>query len=439
MKSKYEDIQVDPRNVRSMLRGIRRTIPAEANAALGTPITLEEPHAAVKQGKKLKAPGYDGICHEFFQETWHFTKYDLLNAINQMYMGDLILSSQTHGVMLYVPKIKRLTTPDDYRPLTLLNMDLKLLSRIIANRLRSWLDDTLRPSQHCGVGKNNILDAVAAIRETVAEVEWTNTPAFILTLDLKEAFDRIAHSYLYAALERYGFSTWFQRCIRHIYESATFSVQVNGHVSVPIPLKCSIRQGSPLSIFLFTLCLDPLLRKLDEDLNEHRPARSSRRPAVVAYADDITVILISQRDIRVVQAAVNQYEAATGAMLNLSKTKAMALGTWDIITPIMGTEYHNQIKVLGIHFTNTIRLSAANSWMHVARNIQIPSSRCVLQGTTSAPASTIREHLLTSKGVVHSPNFPAANEQYPANQHSSLLIHMARTKISSANVHALQN
>jgi hypothetical protein len=57
-------------------------------------------------------------------------------------------------------------------------------------------------------------------------------------------------------------------------------------------------------------------------------------------------------------------------MLNLSKCKAMALGTWDTTTPIMGIEYHNQLKVLGIHFTNTIRLSAANSWTHVARNIR---------------------------------------------------------------------
>jgi hypothetical protein len=48
----------------------------------------------------------------------------------------------------------------------------------------------------------------------------------------------------------------------------------------------------------------------------------------------------------------------------------MALGTWDTTTPIMGIEYHTQIKVLDIHFTNTIRLSAANSWTHVARNIR---------------------------------------------------------------------
>jgi hypothetical protein len=226
-----------------MLRVIRKTIFAEANAALGTPINLEGRHAAVKQGKKLKTPGYDGICHEFFQETWQFTQDDLLNVISQIYMGDLILPSQTHGIMVYVPKIKQPTTPDDYRPLTLLNTDLKKIYRIISHRLRPWLDDMLNSSQHYGVGENNILDAVAAIRETVAEIEWTNTPACILRLDLREAFDRIDHSYLYAALERYGFSIWFQRRIRQIYESARSTVQVNGHVSGTIPIKFSIRQG----------------------------------------------------------------------------------------------------------------------------------------------------------------------------------------------------
>jgi hypothetical protein len=208
--------------------------------------------------------------------------------------------------MVYVPKIKRSNTSYDNRPLTLLNMDQKLLSRIIGNRLLSWLDDTLHPSQQCCVRENKILDAVYAIRKTVPEVEWNNRPACTLTLDLKETFATIGHSYLYAALERYGFSTWFQKRIRQIYKSATSSVQVNGLVSRTIPIKYSIRQRCPLSMLLFTLCLDHLLRKLDEELNDHRPERSVRRQAVVTYADDNTVILRSQRDIRDFQAAENQ-------------------------------------------------------------------------------------------------------------------------------------
>ena len=111
-----------------------------------------------------------------------------------------------------------------------MNSDFKLLSRIIANRLRPLLNDLLHPSQHCRVHHNNILGAIAAIRETIADAEISNTPTYILSLDFKEAFDNIAHSYLFAMLDNYGSSQRFQRRIQRMYEYATSSVQVNGYI-----------------------------------------------------------------------------------------------------------------------------------------------------------------------------------------------------------------
>ena len=108
--------------------------------------------------------------------------------------------------------------------------DFKLLSRIIVNRLRPWLDDLLNPSQHCGLYDNNILGAISTIRETVAHVELTGTPSCMLSLDFKKAFDNIAHSYLFALLQKYGFSATFQRRMRRLYERATSHVQVNGYL-----------------------------------------------------------------------------------------------------------------------------------------------------------------------------------------------------------------
>jgi hypothetical protein len=202
----------------------------------------------------------------------------------------LLLPSQKHGILVCLPKSSRPLYPDDYRPLTLMNTDLKLLLRILANRLRAWLTDLLHPSQHCGIQDNNILGAIAAIRETVVQAELTNAPTCVLSLDFKEAFDNIAHSYLYATLETYGFSACFQRRLRQLYENATSSVQINGNVSSPLPMKCSIRQGCPRSTRLFALCLDPFLRMLDSNINGHQSARHTRCMAVLAYADDVTII-----------------------------------------------------------------------------------------------------------------------------------------------------
>ena len=128
-----------------------------------------------------------------------------------MFIDGDILDSQKHGMLVCLPKTTKPARPEDYRPLTLLNTDFKLLARIIANRIRPWISDLMHPSQHCGVQDNTIFGAISAIRETKAHAELTNTPIYILSLDFKEAFDKIAHSYLFAIFESYGFSKSFQR------------------------------------------------------------------------------------------------------------------------------------------------------------------------------------------------------------------------------------
>jgi hypothetical protein len=135
----------------------------------------------------------------------------------------------------------------DYRLLTLLNADFKLLTRLIANRLRPWIQDILHPHQYCGSLQNNIFGVIPAIRETIAKAEMTRAPVCIMSLDFKEAFDKIAHRYLFEVLESSRSSREFQLRIKRTYSDATSSIQVNGHVSSPLPIKSSIRQGCPLS------------------------------------------------------------------------------------------------------------------------------------------------------------------------------------------------
>ena len=99
-------------------------------------------------------------------------------------MDEKLMVSQKHGIIVCLKKIPWATQPEEYRPLTLLNADFKLLGRIIANRIVPWNNDLLHPSQHCGVQDNNILGAISAIRDTIAEAELTHTPVCILSLDL---------------------------------------------------------------------------------------------------------------------------------------------------------------------------------------------------------------------------------------------------------------
>ena len=154
---------------------------------------------------------------------------------NQMLRDRQLSERQKQGVIVCIPKTARPHTPEDYRPITLLNTDYKILARLIAVRVRPILTE-LQPCQYCGVPGNTIFDAVATVRDAIAYVETTRRPLCVVSLDFKQAFDRISHTYLLTVLRSYGFDAGFIECIPMMYENATSVLQVDGHISTPIPI-----------------------------------------------------------------------------------------------------------------------------------------------------------------------------------------------------------
>jgi hypothetical protein len=141
-----------------------------------------------------------------------------------------------------------------------------------------------------------------------------------------EAFDNISHEYLFKMLEMYGFSNRFQRCIQDTYGNATPAVHVNGCRSGKFTIKCSVRQGCPLSMQLFALCIDPLLYAIDETLKGIRIGRGDNRRAVIVYANGITLLLTSPDEIPKLQEILDKYTSASGVRINIENSKAMAVG-----------------------------------------------------------------------------------------------------------------
>ena len=104
------------------------------------------------------------------------------------------------------------------------------------------------------------------MQEAIAQAEAKQAPLWVLSLDFQEAFGRISHQYLFAILRSHGFSNWFVERIKGMFEEAVSSVQTNGHIAGPIPIHCSIRQGCPMSMMLYAMYVDPLLRILEQKL-----------------------------------------------------------------------------------------------------------------------------------------------------------------------------
>jgi hypothetical protein len=190
MKEKYSTIQADNKNISELTKHIRNKIHREANDAMEAPILMGELKTAVKMGKSHKAPGCDGINTDYFKITWDATKTDLLCILNEMFTDGKITDAQKKGLQVRVPKIPNPHGLHNHRPLTLLNADYKLMTRIIGNRMQPWLVTTLSPSQYFGMRGRTIFEALATMRDATANAQHSKPPLCIVTLDFKAACNR---------------------------------------------------------------------------------------------------------------------------------------------------------------------------------------------------------------------------------------------------------
>jgi hypothetical protein len=193
----------------------------------------------------------------------------------------------------------------------------------------------------------------------------------VLTLDFQEAFDRLSHEYLYTILRSYGLSIHFVTLLQALYTEVISTVHINGHLHGPFPIHCGVRQGCPLSMTLYTLCLYLFLLDLERRLPGVRLDRGSRPVSVVAYTYDVTVFLTTASDISTMEEAIRQFEKASGARLNPHKSRAPATGRWYVPGNPMGIAYHPTVWILGFQFWSTLRQLATATWSTLTGQVRL--------------------------------------------------------------------
>jgi len=250
-RTKFQPIRIDEHNAKQMMECVTQTEPSVMCTALEAPITMEELRHAISKGKSHKAPGPDGIGLEFYKTAWETIKVELLQIMNLIYLEGIILRKQLQGLIVCIPKHAQPKTIDDYRPLTLMNIDYKILTRIIAERLRPFMPTILHPHQFCGLQGNSVFEAVAVVREAIAYAETAKKPICIVSIDFSTAFDRISHEYLYKVLSSHGFDDLFIQRIKTFYGNATSEKHINDFRSDQIQIQRSMRQECPLSMLIY--------------------------------------------------------------------------------------------------------------------------------------------------------------------------------------------
>jgi hypothetical protein len=297
-------------------------------------------------------------------------KEEMFKLYNHFFKTGNIPSTQKLGVILCLPKYTAVNRVKDYRPLTLLNTDHKIYSRILANGLKPTLRTIIHDSQYSAIPERNIIDAASAIRDIIAAGTDTRYGICLMVLDFARAFDKISHTYMKRMLTKYNYGHKISTAILSLYENAKSCIAINGHCTNNLEINCSIRQGCPRSSILYALTLNPFLHLINKHLKGLEIGPDKRKVTCVAYADDVTVILTDPTDVRKLQHILHVYEQATGATLNWDKTSGVLFGRWDTTQDIGGARYTETAKILGIHFGTNIGETIDNTWKDKVQKVR---------------------------------------------------------------------
>ena len=320
------------REFRSYLADFPRLGMAEAASCEGV-VTECEVRDALKQVGLNKSPRLDGLPYEVYLRMSHMFVPILTDMFNHWFAQGAIPGSVTKGVITLLKKGGRHVWMglDDYRPITLLNTELKILARVLANRLQLVISDLIGSEQTFAVKGRSIQDNLHLIREVLEGIE-DGTEAALISLDQSKAFDRVDHRFLATVLETAGFKPEFRKWISMMYHNPQAVVQVNRRRSRVFAIERSVRRGCPLSPLLYVLALEPLLRRLrDRTTNPALrgvPFAGPLMTRVSAFTDDITVFVSCRLDIKAVKKAVSDYERIAGAKVNFDKSEGLRLGAW---------------------------------------------------------------------------------------------------------------
>ena len=290
-------------------------------------ITLEECTSIIKTFALNKSPGNDGLPIEFYLKFWTEIGPVLVKSFTYSIAEGLLTTSQRQAVIsLLDKKGKDRLLIENWRPISLLNADYKIFSKCIAERIKKVLESVIHHSQSGFVKGRNISDGIRAILDILDETDKSNKGGLLLTIDFEKAFDSISWDYLFKTLKAFNFGNVIVKLIKLCYTDISSCVMNYKSTTGYFNLHRGVRQGDPLSPYLFILALELMSIKVRNDITIRGLKYDQYEIKILVYADDITAILEDETDAKKLLKYLKIFEKLSGLKINQSKSEGMWLG-----------------------------------------------------------------------------------------------------------------
>lgn len=229
-------------------------------------INRKEVMEAIEGLSSGKSPGSDGIGIELYKVYKEETSAILVEIFRAIENTGRAQGNMVEGVITLVFKGKgSILDLENYRPISLLNVDYKILAKVLANRIKKLMGGIIHISQSYSIPGRDIADTLGTVRDIIEHMKSDNTGEIVLGIDWNKAFDRVEHEFLFKALGKFGFGKRLVGWVKTLYKDARSRVKVNGVLTDSFKLGRSIRQGCPLSALLYAIAAEPFALQIKKD------------------------------------------------------------------------------------------------------------------------------------------------------------------------------
>ena len=380
--------KLDKKAQQELLDGIGVVFTKEDNQMLEAPVTDEEIKKSLLSANQKAAPGSDGIPYAFYTKFWSLIGHHLCAVVKSVISSGSPTSSMATSFMVFSPKPGKSSSirPKDKRKISMLQADFKVVTGVLAARLRKTDSHTLSPRQYA-VGDKKITHGINMFRDAIHNLPANGRGAAVVETDFQQAYDLLAVSWTWLVLEAKGCSPSFVSTMRRIYEESpdyVITIINNEQQKKILNLRNSIKQGCRGSTELFTHSIDPVLAKLDRNLAGicyHKmategpkhpvlgpPLAVETRLKLIGFVDDIKAILRSIEEFKLLDGTISLFEKSSGSRLHrdpaTKKCQLLALGRWGLWkqrnSPLDYMLVVQELNILGVKMTRSA-LSSRNA------------------------------------------------------------------------------
>ncbi|CAI7852505.1 unnamed protein product [Closterium sp. NIES-54] len=213
---------------------------------------------------------------------------------------------------------------NNYRPITLLNFAYKVLARVVADRMKTFMHHVISPEQYGFLLGRRLSDAVALVADIIDAAKNDNEDWYLLLVDFQKAFDSVSRDFLFQVLRGMGFPPRFVRWIEGMHESTTTKLLVIGWFGEGMDVVSGVRQGCPLAPYLFLCVVEPLAQEVERA--KLGLSRDEQRLNYLGYANDTTLVLHGKDQIVSAEKILDRFKRVSGLATNKSKSVVLPYG-----------------------------------------------------------------------------------------------------------------